>query len=180
MTASIRRAALAFSMLAIAPPFAWAENNGQPPGAMPAAAPAATSGTCAGMTVIDHKEDSATSASTKSSAFVAVPNGTLAFTQGSAGCAIVTFSAETYAPYINYFLIARAVLDSGTVGNPGPVTLSGDDDENNNKQSVRTHGFTFVFPNVTAGAHSIAMQYRSFVSGKEVFLGKHSLTIAHP
>lgn len=181
MTTTLIRAALALGFVSFAASSAFALDNGQPAGAAkaPAAAPLVTSGTCTGMTVINHKEDNSTSAWTTSSSFAAVPNTTVAFSQGSNGCVVVTFSAETYAPHTDDFFIARAVLDTGATAQPGPVTLSGNDDENNNQQSVRTHGFTFVFPSVTAGAHSVTVQYRSFNAGHQVFVGKHSVLVTH-
>lgn len=174
------RSLMVFGLVAAATPAAFAETNGQASSAQPALAPAPAGVTCTGMTVIDRIEDSATSASTTSSNFVPVPNATVSFTQGAKGCVIATFSAESWVPGGNRLMLMEALLDGSTVGAPGSVQFSGDDDENSNQHWARSHSFTFAFNNVSAGAHSLAIKYRSFQGGARVYLGKHSLVVTHP
>jgi hypothetical protein len=142
------------------------------------AATAASSGTCGNLATVDFKTDDSLNASTTSTNFVDVPNAKISFTQGSPGCVIVTFSAESWAPSSRLTLI-RARLDSSTTAQPGSVQFSGDDDENNNGKWARAHGFTLVFPSVSSGSHNVQIQYESWTGGR-VFLYKHTTTIQHP
>lgn len=176
MTALIRRAALAFSMLTIASPLAWADNNGVPPAMMNgASAPAVTKGTCSGMTVIEHIEDTSPSQSTSSTAFVNVPSASVGFAQGTAGCVVATFSASTFAPGNSRLMYVEAVIDGGTVAAPGAVLFSGAD---NALGFAEARAYSFVFTGVKAGAHVVQIRYRS-ANGAPVFLSKHSLVVTH-
>lgn len=142
------------------------------------AATAASSGTCGNLATVDFKTDDSLNASTTSTNFVDVPNAKISFTQGSPGCAIVTFSAESWAPS-NRLTLIRARLDSSTTAQPGSIQLSGDDDENYNGKWARAQGFTLVFPSVSSGSHTVQIQYESWNGGK-VYIYKHTTVVQHP
>lgn len=153
--------------------------NGFAQSAADGAARTVYSGSCTGMTAIDYKSDSNYDASTLSASFVSVPNATFAFNQGAPGCAVVSFTTEAFAP-ANRVILVRARLDGATNAAPGVVQFNGDDDEDGDGRWGRTHGFTFVFPSVAAGAHSVTIEYRSGTDGRRVFIGKHTTVVQHP
>lgn len=169
--------------LAVAAPAALADESGHAPDPKPALAPPpVSSGSCTAMTLVEHKEDSSTMASTTSTSYVTVPGTAFSFTQTTAGCAIVTFSAESWAPGGNKLIHLEAVMDGGAreaIGDPGDIQFSGDDDENNNQHWARSRAFTFVFSSVSAGAHALYIKWRSDTVGGKVYLGKHSVVLVH-
>jgi len=112
--------------------------------------------------------------STISTTYVDVPNMTVTFTAGGTRsfCATATFSAFTFAPG-DALLAVQALMDGTVVGAPGEQQFSGDDGV-----WAVSHAFTFVFPSVAPGAHTIKIQYRSF-DGKTVFMHRRSLVVFH-
>jgi hypothetical protein len=158
---------------------AAAGGNGQAP-APRAEARATTGGTCANMTKVSFKADNDISSSTSSGTFVDIPGGRVNFTQGGEGngCAIVTFSAESYAEF-GRLMFVRAQLDGVSVAAPGGVQFSGDDDEDEDGRWSRSHSFTFIFPSVSPGDHVVAMQFRSLTFDRRVFIGKHTTVVQH-
>jgi hypothetical protein len=108
---------------------------------------------------------------------VDVPDMSITYTQGKTGCVLASFSAFTFAPG-DALLFVQAILDGATVAAPGEVQLSGDDDEEGDGHWARSHSFTFAFPSVSAGSHTIKVQFRSF-DGKIVFVHKRSLAVSH-
>jgi hypothetical protein len=109
-----------------------------------------------------------------------VPNTNVFFTQGgtSSGCVIVTFTAETFAR-VGRLLQVRARLDNAVTAAPGVVQLSGDDDEDGDNRWSRAHAFTFIFPSVTPGPHTVRMQFRSVFFFEPVFINKHTVMVQH-
>jgi len=112
--------------------------------------------------------------STISTTYVDVPNMTVTFTAGGTRsfCATATFSAFTFAPG-GALLDVQALMDGTVVGAPGEQQFSGDDGV-----WAVSHAFTFVFPSVAPGAHTIKIQYRSF-DGQTVFMHRRSLVVFH-
>lgn len=139
-----------------------------------------TGGSCTNISNVKFKTDDNPSSSTNSSAFSDISSGNVTFTQGgdSAGCVIVTYSAESFAPY-GRLLRIRARLDGSKVAEPGAVQFSGDDDENEDGGWARSRSFTFIFPSVAPGEHTLNMQFRSSISGKRVYVGKQTTIVHH-
>jgi hypothetical protein len=116
--------------------------------------------------------------STASTTFVDVPESTVSFSMGPfTGCAIVNFSAMTFAPG-DALLLVRALLDGVTVSTPGETQMSGDDDEDGDGRWSRSHDYNFLFTAVAPGPHKIKMQFRSF-DGKTVFINRHTTVVYH-
>jgi hypothetical protein len=175
-------AALALALAVPAASIAQAASDGQ---SVTSARDAAstrtvTGGACTDLSNVKFKTDDNPSSSTNSSAFGDISSGNVTFTQGgeSAGCVIVTYSAESYAPY-GRLLRIRARLDGSKVAEPGAVQFSGDDDENEDGGWSRSHSFAFVFPSVEPGEHTLNMQFRSATSGKRVYIGKQTIVVHH-
>ena len=120
-----------------------------------------------------------TGLSTTSTTYVDVPDMSVTFTAGGTRsfCATATFSAWTFATG-GALMYVQALMDGTVVAAPGEQQFSGDDDENANGEWARSHAFTFVFPSVAPGAHTIKIQYRSF-DGKTVFVHRRSLVVFH-
>jgi hypothetical protein len=115
-----------------------------------------------------------TGSSTVSTTYVDVPDMSVTFTAGGTRtfCATATFSAFTFAP-AGALLYVQALMDGTVVGAPGEQQFSGDDG-----LWAVAHAFTFVFPSVAPGAHTIKIQYRSY-DGKSVFVHRRSLVVFH-
>ncbi len=120
-----------------------------------------------------------TGSSTASTTYVDVPDMSVSFTAGGTRsfCATATFSAWTFATG-GALMYVQALMDGSVVAAPGEQQFSGDDDENANGEWARSHAFTFVFPTVAPGPHTIKIQFRSF-DGKTVFVHRRSLVVFH-
>jgi hypothetical protein len=158
---------------------AEADGNGQAPAAKTEAR-TVKSGSCSGLTEVFYKADDDFNSTTSSGDFVDVPGTSISFTQGGSvsGCAIVTFSAESYAEF-GRLLLVRARIDDASTAAPGAIQFSGDDDEDEDGRWARAHSFTFIFPSVAPGNHTVTMQYRSLRYGRAVHLGKHTTVVQH-
>ena len=93
-----------------------------------------------------------TSQSTNSTSFVNVIGSGVSFVQGgtSAGCVIVSFSAQAFTP--SSIILIQALLD-GVVSDDGQVNLafaSG---------NFTAYAYNFLFPAVSPGSHTLRMQY---------------------
>ena len=139
---------------------------------------AIASGSCDGLTATKFKSDTDANDSTSSGDFVTVHGTSIDFNQSAAGCVIVTFSSESYAEF-NRLVYVRARLDGAATAAPGAVQFSGDDDEDGDGRWSRSRSYTFIFPTVAAGNHTVTMQFRSLSFGKSVHLGKHTTVIQH-
>lgn len=156
-----------------------AEHNGQESTAADRdSSRAITSGNCDGLTATRFKSDSDVNDSTSSGEFVTVHGTSIAFNQSAAGCVIVTFSSESYAEF-DRLLLVRARLDGATTAAPGAVQFSGDDDEDDDGRWARSRSYTFIFPSVAVGNHTVTMQFRSRSFGSSVHLGKHTTVVQH-
>jgi hypothetical protein len=115
--------------------------------------------------------------STSSRAFVDIPNNSVNFQIPGVlpACAIVTFSAHSFASGPGEILAVQALLD-GVPMAPGAVQFSGDDDEDGDGRSTRTHSVTFVATSVPAGVHTVQMQFQS-ENGFSVFLTQPSVVV---
>jgi hypothetical protein len=114
---------------------------------------------------------------TSSQSFVDIPNNSVNFQIPGVvpACAIVTFSAHSFASGPGEILAVQALLD-GVPMAPGAVQFSGDDDEDNDGRSTRTHSVTFVATSVPAGVHTVQMQFQS-ENGFPVFLTQPSVVV---
>jgi hypothetical protein len=142
-------------------------------------------GLCKGITNFSFATvDAPPAISTTSAAFVDMPGMSVTFTiAGTArrNCVKVEFSAYTFAanaPVAGQLLMVRALLDGATVGSPGEVQFSGDDDEDADGSWARSHAFNFEFKDIAAGPHTIKIQWRSFFGGT-VFAHSRSVFVHH-
>lgn len=181
MKQSAMRVALSAFVLSAASAIAHAGNNGRAPDGPQAAAPqAVVSGGCTDVTKINYKSDDSIDHFTFSTSFVNVPNSGVSFNQGGtgSGCVIVTFSAETFTEP-NGVMQVRARLDDSVTAAPGVVQFSGDDDEDFDGRWARSRAFTFIFPSVMPGSHSVRVQFRSVDFFREVVIHKHTVVVQH-
>lgn len=179
MKPSVLRVTLSALLLFTAAGIAFADNNGRAPDGPQAAAPrAVVSAACTDVTKVDYKSDDSINKSTSSANFVNVPNTGVSFSQGVSGCVIVTFTAEAFAPGSRLLQI-RARLDDSVTAAPGNVQLSGDDDEDGDGSWARSHAFTFIFPSVALGSHTVRMQFRSPAVFGSVLIHKHTVVVQH-
>jgi hypothetical protein len=142
--------------------------------------PGGQTGLCKGITNFSFATGETLAQSTTSTAFVDIPDMTVAFTIGGSGqknCVKVEFSAFTFAA-LNRLLYVRALLDGATVASPSEVQFSGDDDEDADGNWARSHAFNFEFKDIPAGPHTIKIQFRSF-DGGTVFVHRRSVFVHH-
>ena len=90
-----------------------------------------------------------------------VTGTSVSFTQGAAGCAEVSFSAEA-ATVPGELLLAQAVLDGKTVCAPAGNIFASDSPSSD----LADHAMNYICPDVTAGAHTVKIQFRSRFGGK--------------
>ncbi|MGQ0484159.1 MAG: hypothetical protein ACT4SY_02225 [Hyphomicrobiales bacterium] len=181
MKPNVLRVALSALLLSAAAGIAFAENNGRAPDGPQAPTPqAVVSGACTDLTKANFISDDSINKSTSSNNFVNVPNAGVSFNQGGTGngCVIVTFTAEAFAR-VSRLLQIRARLENGAIAAPGVVQLSGDDDEDRDGDWARAHAFTFIFPSVAPGAHTVRMQFRSVFFFEPVTIHKHTVVVQH-
>ena len=128
---------------------------------------AATTGSCSAPRIVYATSDISTS--TTSTAFVNVPNMAVNFTipGTTRTCLKVAYSATVWTG-IDQLIYVRAVLDGGIVAEPSNVQFEGDSDEEGDGKWARAHAFNFFFKNVTPGAHTVSIQWRSFFGGTVV------------
>jgi hypothetical protein len=141
----------------------------------------ATTGTCT-MKKANFTASTLDFSTTTSATFVNIPEGLVSFTQGgsTSGCVIVDFSGMVFANAAGAALeYVRAVLNTGAVAVPFETQFNGDDDEDADGRWARSHAYTFVFPSVAPGAHTIQMQFRSLVAGQTVFMHRHTTVVYH-
>ena len=99
--------------------------------------------------------------STSKTSWTTVNGTTLSFKQGSAGCVEVSFSAETGTlPGDN--LLARVVLDSSTVCTPTNNLFGAE----GNSDNPADRAMNFICPSVSAGSHSVKVQFASRFGAK--------------
>jgi hypothetical protein len=105
-------------------------------------------------------------ASTTSTTFVDVPDMVVRFTipGNTATCIVVPYTATVWTGKDELIYI-RAQLDGAVTGFPAEVQFEGDSDEDGDGKWARAHAFSFVFPKVTPGAHTLRIQWRSFFGG---------------
>lgn len=155
--------------------------TGVPPGDKAAPSPNAVfTRACGSLAITNVKVDDAQGKSTSSSTYANLLNGNVAFRQGgtTASCVVVDFSAYSFAP-AGRLLMVRAVLDGVTVAAPFEVQFSGNDDDDGDGQWARSHAFNFLFPSVSPGLHTVAIQFRSFFDTQQVFIHRHSVVVRH-
>jgi hypothetical protein len=140
-------------LVAMAPPALATDfhNNAQPANT--------TSGTCtegaAGYSVSTGFQ------STSRTSWTTVNGTTLSFQQGSAGCVEVSFSAEA-GTWPGDNLLARVVLDSGTVCAPTNNFFGAE----GNSDNPADRAMNFICPSVSAGGHTVKVQFASRFGGK--------------
>lgn len=137
-----------------------------------------SSGHCTGVTVTDYLTSDFDDHTT-STTFQNLTDGHLNVTTSTTGCVMITFSgfAEIYPQAaVGEALRVRTLLDGNNLCYPA----YGDDTflEGSAPATAGAHSITRICKNVTAGAHTVQVQYRSSVGGAVEIAG-HMLTIAH-
>src|SRR6185503_17301819 len=90
-----------------------------------------------------------------------VTGTTVSFTQGTAGCAEVSFTAEA-ATTPGELLLTQAVLDGKTICTPAGNIFASDSPSSD----LADHAMNYICPSVSAGAHTAKIQFRSRFGGK--------------
>ena len=132
-------------------------------------------GTCA-TTAMRYKVSAGGVASTNKIAFSNLAEVATTFTQGSPGCVVVTFSAETQVNNPPNSLLVQAVLDRTTNCDPAPMVFAGAPGD------VATSGTSttvFYCANVPAGARRIDIQFASSAAGKEAVILTRSIKVEY-
>jgi hypothetical protein len=136
-----------------------------------------TGSNCGGAFLAYSTNDEIAQVSTTSSSFVDVPGTSVTFTEQSfprvpaSTCVAVTFSAYAFAQGSGSLMEVQAVLDGSTIGLPGFVQFTGSDNT-----WASAHAYTFVFPNVSLGTHTVKIQFSSFL-GTQVFIHRPSVVV---
>lgn len=118
-----------------------------------------------------------TSQSTSSTAFSDVSGSTVSFNTGgsSNSCVLVNFSAQAFAPADRgQILHLQAIRDGNITSVDGSIQLAAE-----NASFSDAHAYNFLFTDVPPGAHTIKMQYRSQVSGQDVFINDFDMLVEH-
>jgi hypothetical protein len=134
--------------------------------ALPAAA--AVSGGC-NTTATKFQTSALDFSSTSSSDFTNLPEASVSFLQGKAGCVRVTFSSDINPQ--GHPLSIRAFLDDTTAGLPAEWQFS------QTSAEISAHSFTFIFKSVAAGHHTLRMQFVSGVDGMAVLVRRHNTVV---
>jgi hypothetical protein len=92
---------------------------------------------------------------TSSKSYKDVTGTTVSFTQGTAGCAEVSFSAEA-ATVPGELLLTQVLLD-GTPCTPAGNIFASDSPSND----LADHAMNYICSSVAAGAHTAKVQFRS-------------------
>jgi hypothetical protein len=141
--------------------------------ALSVASPAApVTGSCKPIQV-KFNASSLADSTTTSSAFVNLPEGQVAFTQGSAGCVLVRFSASTFGANGIDVVVIRAVLDNATAALPASIKVRGENDVTGYPRT-----FEFIFPSVAPGAHILRMQFAS-EKGNVIHVKAHNTVVQY-
>jgi hypothetical protein len=108
---------------------------------------------------------------TTSQSFVNLPQARVAFRQGgkNPSCVLVRFSA---APDANRNMAFLALLDGSETALPSQGQISGGYDKGPN---VRR--FTFIFPSVAPGPHTVQMQYNMTSPGGFADMNAHNTIV---
>lgn len=123
--------------------------------------PAVVTGTCAGGA--NTFSTSTNIQSTTAKSYKDVTGTTLSFTQGAAGCAEVSFSAEA-ATDLGEVMLTQAVLDGTTICSPAGNIFASDSPSGD----LADHAMNYICPSVSAGAHTVKIQFRSRFGHKVV------------
>jgi hypothetical protein len=124
---------------------------------------------------------------TNSTAFVAMPEATVDFTQHGSqpACVIVRFSAETLGfgttQMIVRPLLDKSVVNPGTSAVPGAAVMGGREFASDVVDTVvpLAHSYDFLFPSVAPGPHRIVMQWRVLNDKGVVYTYRHSTIVQH-
>jgi hypothetical protein len=129
-----------------------------------------TTGTCT--TGAEAYSVSTTPQATSSTSFSNVNGTTVSFNQGAAGCVEVSFSSEALTSP-NEILLTQAVLDGSTVCTPGDNLFASP-----SSGYPATHAMNYICPNVSAGNHSVTVQFASRY-GSRVQLYYHTTIVRY-
>jgi hypothetical protein len=112
--------------------------------------------------------------STNSPTLVDVDRSFRSFTVGGnkPSCVIVRFSAQAFAPGIGEFIRVRALLD-GKPSIENEIQMVAE-----SVSFSEAAAYTFLFPSVSPGVHSVRMQYRSPNTGT-VSINDFNMEIRH-
>src|SRR5438067_2019761 len=150
--------------------------NGEAPDASRSVAPAAVSN-CSITAKRIEVAQSSTFNFTSSTTFTDLPGSIVSFTTSAPGCVILSFSAQAFAPNGDSpggLMFVRALLDGATVSVDGRIQLQSDSIDFSN-----AHGYNFLFPIVSSGAHDVRMQYSTLTDGKKVFINDFDTIVYH-
>lgn len=139
-----------------------------------------TGGHCTGMMVTDYVISKAAT-TTSSEAFQNITDGNLNFTTSATGCVVITFSAigvlSPPSDGSTEFLDVRTLLDGSNLCMPAqydPLFLA-DELTSIGSENSATH----ICKSVTAGAHTVQVQFRSSPGGSNVTIISPTLTVTH-
>ncbi len=131
-------------------------------------AQAAVTGNCVTPPKMKFISSNQVEVSTTSMTFVNLADATVAFTQTTLGCVIVTFALGATANSLSDDLRVRAYLNNNMAGLPVEASLL----------SYNGATMQFVFRNVAAGANTLRIQFRSN-SGSQVFVSRTVTTVLY-
>jgi len=150
-----RRLLLSAAALAAATPGFAASNAHQQALKLP---PSVSTGTCQENTAAYSVSTDLQKTSSRS--FHDVGGTTISFTQGSAGCVEVSFSSEA-ATVPGEILVTQGLLD-GNACLPSDNLFASDSPSSD----LADHAMNYICPNVSAGAHTAKVQFKSRFGGK--------------
>ena len=132
--------------------------------------PAVSSGTCSETAAA--YSVSTTTQKTASKNYQDVTGTNVSFTQGADGCVEVSFTAEA-ATVPGELLVTRVLLD-GTACIPTGNIFASDSPSSD----LADHGMNYFCPNVSAGAHTAKVQFRSRF-GRQVALDYRTTVVRY-
>lgn len=121
----------------------------------------------------------ATEASTTSTTYVPIAHAAQPITVSALSCVVVTYSARAYAEDgpSSEAMFVRARLDNAITARPsdgGDIAFTASDVPG----FYDAHSFTWVFPSVAPGHHTVSMEFRS-ATGDPVFIYQHTLDVEY-
>ncbi len=132
------------------------------------------SGHCTGMTVTDFLSSSHNNRAFTAT-WKAITDAHLNFTTSSTGCVVVTFSGVAALSSTNIIHV-RTLLDGNNLCVPA---LTNDFFFSGSGSDGSAHSITRVCKNVSAGAHTVQVQYRGESKFLPIEMLGHVLTVTH-
>jgi hypothetical protein len=104
-----------------------------------------------------------------SQTFAPIAGTLINFKQRTAGCVIISFSAEVAAPNSGQMAV-RAVMDDGAI-------LPVDDQVDFTRSYMEVRSYDFLFLDVPAGDHSAFMQWAAGIVGKPAYIDRYTMVL---